>query len=400
MIQLRLLLLLTATLYGIPALSGDTAIQPIRKAEQFAVWRKATSASPLDALSPGARERFLASLTFGSQGLGGFDPTDLALELDSAQIRSLLAIFGDEVADYTDHIRLADARNHAIAVSRRTGISELEYGYNRFYRRRQEASGSDYERAKLIEQAYVEEIPRLLPAAAAELDHSDLQLRLRAALEAGNETESSRIGGDALQAWNEFERRGLVSSNDIEQMFNLLLAARRFEDAISFAKLRADALPSIPELRQGGDIGSPSVWEYSADGSKLTRRKVSLQMVQIIVTAGCHFSEDAADDIGSDPLLGPAFKKHATWLSLPLGRERLAALNEWNRTRPYAPMHPIYDRAEWPIFSSWPMPRFHIVKNGQIIESVTGWPRSEPTNRAALIAMLQRHGLLPASTAP
>jgi hypothetical protein len=50
--------------------------------------------SPLDALSPGGRERFLESLRFGEKGLGSFRYTDLLAELTAAQTKRILSLFG------------------------------------------------------------------------------------------------------------------------------------------------------------------------------------------------------------------------------------------------------------------------------------------------------------------
>ncbi|RSZ60918.1 hypothetical protein HF313_17480 [Massilia atriviolacea] len=47
-------------------------------------------------LSPNARERFIASVTFNAKGLTGFNTTDLQRELSEAQIAKILALFGSE----------------------------------------------------------------------------------------------------------------------------------------------------------------------------------------------------------------------------------------------------------------------------------------------------------------
>lgn len=54
----------------------------------------ATTGSPLDALSHGARERFLSSITFSAKGISGFHYTDLQSELTASQISDVLALFG------------------------------------------------------------------------------------------------------------------------------------------------------------------------------------------------------------------------------------------------------------------------------------------------------------------
>lgn len=56
--------------------------------------RLAGTASPLNALSPGARERFLDSLVFNENGLVEYRYDDLARELSVTQAYRILRLFG------------------------------------------------------------------------------------------------------------------------------------------------------------------------------------------------------------------------------------------------------------------------------------------------------------------
>lgn len=85
---------------------------------------------------------------------------------------------------------------------------------------------------------------------------------------------------------------------------------------------------------------------------------------------------------------------------LPPGDEDVDAIREWNMRFPQAPARMIYSRAEWPMFPHWPMPEFHVVRDGRIVETVTGWPRGRDSNREALIEMLRRAELLGPGAAP
>jgi hypothetical protein len=53
----------------------------------------------------------------------------------------------------------------------------------------------------------------------------------------------------------------------------------------------------------------------------------------------------------------------------------------------------IFDRAEWGILADWRMPQFHVVRDGREIETLSGWDGAD--SRAALIALLRRHGFVP-----
>lgn len=74
----------------------NLATAPIRsRSDLFAYLRGvAAPVSPLSKLSPGARERFLASLTFNENGLTGFSYEDLRIELTATEIYRVLSLFG------------------------------------------------------------------------------------------------------------------------------------------------------------------------------------------------------------------------------------------------------------------------------------------------------------------
>ena len=129
-------------------------------------------------------------------------------------------------------------------------------------------------------------------------------------------------------------------------------------------------------------------------GRRLTRTAIDLAPTQILVTAGCHFSADAAEDISADPVLGPVFARHAHWLVGAPGVESMDAVRKWNQRFPGAQAEMIHDRGEWSIFPTWSMPKFHIVRDGKVVETVKGWPRSPMSNRQSLIDALRRAGLL------
>lgn len=50
--------------------------------------------TPLDKLSPGAKQRFLDSLTFNENGITGFSYADLERELSASDVYQVLSLFG------------------------------------------------------------------------------------------------------------------------------------------------------------------------------------------------------------------------------------------------------------------------------------------------------------------
>jgi hypothetical protein len=138
------------------------------------------------------------------------------------------------------------------------------------------------------------------------------------------------------------------------------------------------------------------VWRVDGSGRKLTRAVVDLAPLQIVVTASCHFSKDAARDITADALLGPVFEKRAQWLVPAPGSESIDAVRLWNTELPRALVAMIYDREEWSLLPHWNMPTFFIVREGKVIDAESGWASGDPRDRAELVALLRRNGLLPA----
>ena len=224
---------------------------------------------------------------------------------------------------------------------------------------------------------------------------ADLLLHWQAVSNTAFYSDDTRVADAAVRVHAELERRGMVDAQSTDRVFNVLLKTRRFDDARGFAARHPDAkLPAVPQFVDTNVVEMASAWQFAADGSKANRIGIDLKPLQIIVVAGCHFSEDAARDIAIDPMLGPVFARRARWVSLQPGGEKLDALVDWNRMHPQAPMVAIHDRSEWALISHWAMPTFAIVKDGKVIDSTMGWSSDGPEFRAQLLALLERTGLL------
>ncbi|HTM70131.1 MAG TPA: hypothetical protein VL118_04530 [Luteimonas sp.] len=232
------------------------------------------------------------------------------------------------------------------------------------------------------------------PGALHASDEASLHLRFDDAMLA-NFYRTEPYALDAMQAsLAELEHRGAAKREELARMRNALLSARRFDDAAKFGASRPKAgLAALPKFVDAGNVaaGQPSAWREAVDG-RFERIALDLGPPQVLVMAGCHFSDDAAREISADPVLGPAFRAHATWLGLPPGPEDPADVAEWNRAHPQAPMLTLYDRAEWPMFPQWRMPSFYVVRDGRIMGTVIGWKPADA--RDALVALLRKNGLL------
>ena len=153
-------------------------------------------------------------------------------------------------------------------------------------------------------------------------------------------------------------------------------------------------LPAFRDpLGKDGARGALTAWRMDADGRRLTREVVSLEGTRILVAASYLSSKDALREISADARLGPAFARHASWLSEAPGVAPFDGVREWNREFPQAPLLMIHDRAEW-LLPRWRMPEFHVVRDGAVVDSASGWTSGSSESRAVLIALLERNGLL------
>lgn len=370
---------------------------PLRSREALEAYlvENAGKRTPLDELPPLARRRFLDSLVFGRNGLGGFDTGDLETELMPGEVHRLLSIF--DVEAYSSSIHSRHPGGSIQRAPGRKGIpGNIESGFDRLYT----MSRADKTRQAELPFRFEATFGDLFqdPGKLSSLDDRELIYLLRSVAlawpVASDPTSIERLSAVV----GEMERRGIAQTPDVRKVHDALLLSRNFEQARQYAAARPIAdLPPLPRLIDtlGTATSSPSVWRMDADGATLTRTLVDLAPVQILITAGCHFSEDAAEDISADAVLGPVFAEHATWLVLPPGREDLDAVRAWNRHFPAAPATLLYDRDEWELLpSGWAMPTFFVIRDGKVMDRIVGWPRNPTENRQPLIDALMRAGLI------
>jgi hypothetical protein len=322
--------------------------------------------SPLDALSTGARRRFLGSLQFGARGLGGFATDDLADGLTHAQVLALLALF-----DASEYAGIVDARDEVRAP--RLVESDFEQRFDVFYREAQ-ATPDDPEATTRAYKALLggAQEPRELAAA---LDTYDLELLYRATL--------PMVDGDADPSVFEYSRYvldALAQRNDatparVRGFFDRLVTARAFDQA---DRLRVDFpdsnLPPLPARRFEGAPQSTqnNVLQVSADGQSLSRAAVSLDGgLRVVVVAGCHFAKDAATAISADPALDRWFHEHAIWLAP--ASENFEAVAEWNRQFPRQPIRIAWNASDWPAIATWRMPTFYVFRDDEVVAQWSGW---------------------------
>ncbi|WP_052234898.1 hypothetical protein [Alteromonas macleodii] len=72
----------------------DNALAPVKTTQDL--FEIASQGSPLDALSPDAKQRFIDSVVFTSKGVGSYHYQDLEAELTPTQIYKILSMIGSQ----------------------------------------------------------------------------------------------------------------------------------------------------------------------------------------------------------------------------------------------------------------------------------------------------------------
>lgn len=255
-------------------------------------------------------------------------------------------------------------------------------------------------RGEAIAQRYRELLPGDSRAAAGASD-AELAAWFDAAHVVIIHQPEAQPARDLVRVLAALEARGLAEPAHYHAAQEGLLAARLLDEAQAFTREHAaQGLAPLPTFvtAPGLAVDAPSEWAVHPQRHELLRRPVSGLPSTGIVVVGhpfCHFTQDAVRDIEADPLLAGLFAAHAKWIAPQSGRMRdVAAIQQWNRDHPDGAMTLAYRESDWPAIDYWGTPTFYFLRDGQVVEQVTGWPTEG--RRAELLAGLRELGLLPA----
>lgn len=374
---------------------------PIRSQSQLERFLQATSGNRtiLDLLPPLARQRFLRSLEFGSEGLTDYDPRDLAAELTSDQIKQVLNIFGIEPNDYLLSLARPVPGNMG---EHHSAPSMIAKSYDDLRATELATRNlSDKERGAAIAERYESLFSAQAGPALEMLHDHDLELLYRATAMAALRQPDTAYARRMQKLLEQMQTRGLAQKKFYRRVYEALTAARLFPEAIEFATAHPEVelkqLPKLDESRINTQI-TRTEWLVSTDKRELTRHPVDLKDWTGIVVIShplCHFSANAAHEIMADPILSTIFDEHAKWLVGPLGIHDFDVVQRWNTEHPKASMTIAYDRDEWP-FDLSSTPTFYFFRNGKLATTVVqGWPKEG--SRSQVLDALRQIGLVDGS---
>ncbi|WP_454829844.1 hypothetical protein [Pseudoxanthomonas wuyuanensis] len=348
--------------------------------------------SPLGRLSDVGLRRFIATLKFGRTGISSFSTTELESELTNDQIRELLILF--DLGDYATALDGVALSSQAALPSERwpkLGAEAMgEWERREALLREHGVSDSPVALADRYEELFGE--VRGLPL--ANFTSEELHAYFNAAHFTHFESGSTASLSDMQTGLAALQSNGAARKNELQAMYQSLVASRRLEQAGNFLKLHPQASDAaLPQIRGEGNQGRPTVLRVDGGSGNRWRREVadsdSPQRIIVAAGLGCHFSHDAFEALQQDPTLGPIFAQHALILFNHRSTLDADAYRSWQARYPLFIPAVAWQDNDWPPLDA--TPTFYFLQSGKVVETVTGWPGDETI--AKLQAALRKIGL-------
>lgn len=388
------------------ACAADPAAPPVvHTQEEWQAVLALITPTPLDALSPYGKRRFIATLRWGERGLGGFSYAPLVRELDREQLAAVLRLLDSETYLGMLEKQLAGAplRLPAPSMEVEQNLQALER-----YAREQDLQRENAHAATTLLDgtAVLERYQRLFGArltrnALRAQPVGDLLPLFDAAAVAAQDSPDSRALADLLAVHAQLAARGVDTRRTLDgTVLGALLAARRFDEARAFAAgrplLAGAPIPQVVDTVAPGFKGR-SVFEFDAARNTMTRRALPARGMELVmvIDGGCHFSRDALQALRDDAALRERLLDAGLVLTTPPhAAVDLDFIAGWNLDNPGLPIRIPYHVREWQAVAVAGVPAFILLKDGKPTgRRVSGWP--EEGNQAALLRMLDGAGPAP-----
>lgn len=235
------------------------------------------------------------------------------------------------------------------------------------------------------------------PARLSAVSTKSLDSLFRAASEAAFYTFSEEIVRDMVTIASELWQRQALSDTQATEVFKALFSVRMFAEATAWRQQHIGSFSGqMPKIMEPSRMPEaiPSELVVSASGQLLERRPVDFAKgSQVIVAAHplCHFTQNAIAQIMADPILSNRLKDHVRWLVPQHRNYDIDVVRKWNDDHPKTPMTIAYKASEWASIDAWDTPTFYFFRDGRLMETVVGWPKTG--NMAAIYAASSLIGL-------
>lgn len=187
----------------------------------------------------------------------------------------------------------------------------------------------------------------------------------------------AEVAEKLLKMYARLEKAGQGAPQKGEWVYKALLAARNFEAAESFRLAHPELkLATVPEIKgeTGLKPGEALVYVMGNSPDSMNAERVDKNEPQVIMVGlpGCHFCNYAFKTIEGDPKMLRIFKKHGQVLTSRADFEKIFKRNSAKELK----YKLVASVEEWPGMDFTTSPSFYFLKDGKIIYTFSGWPKT------------------------
>ncbi|WP_440327366.1 hypothetical protein [Luteibacter sp.] len=184
-----------------------------------------------------------------------------------------------------------------------------------------------------------------------------------------------------MRVFDEMAKRKVAKVAEAEAYYEALVVARDFDRAGRLVKAfrgpeYVDYSHLIPSPADKLD-GSTGYVLNNENVVQLRSDAIPKSGSYVVVVVGCHFAEDAARSIRSDPQLAEALSRVPVIWIMSANELDERVLRDWNDAFPEYPGMIAFDNAKWEGVDFNAIPAFHFFREGKKVSSFSGWEPGE-----------------------
>ena len=213
------------------------------------------------------------------------------------------------------------------------------------------------------------------------LDDVELRMLFIASLNASSLSRDTHLAKEVRAIFEEMSSRQILSEQNYQHMQGLYVRLRLLDDAKFFNEKYQNfaELEPIPDIRDHGlkPLGR-TVFKIAQNKNQID--EVPFQtgndfFILVIAHPLCHFTQDAAAAISSDPALRDFFSAHSKWVVPDDFKFNLPEIRQWNLVFPEYQLSIVNSVSDWSEIKYWDTPNFYIYDQGKVINVIRGWPK-------------------------
>lgn len=206
------------------------------------------------------------------------------------------------------------------------------------------------------------------------------------------------ISSEIEEMYQILSKLGISNSEDRDAAIGAQIISRRFDRVGKISRLGLTGKAfEIPQIDPNG-VSDLDRWQILSIKGEILRREVigvdKGDFVIVVASPLCAFSRAASKAIQNDVMMSRFFSRQGIWLMPPMRRLYLDRVASWNVSNQDQEMVWAYKASNWPVIDNWSTPVFYFIRNGAVVEKITGWPKNGgniPALRSAIRRFTAQH---------